>query len=169
MLAANHPTFLDYVLIASQLPEVDCIIKSGLERNFFLSSMIGTADYLINSRHEELLPLSSQRLQSGECILIFPESTRTVPGQELRLRRGCAQIALRCRCDVRLIRIRCSEPYLVKNMKWYNLPRRRLLIELCAGERIGIEDFIKRQDTQEPSLLARRLTAFLKLKLEAQV
>lgn len=117
VLAANHPTFLDYVLIALQLPEVDCIIKSGLERNFFLSSMIGTADYLINSRHEELLPLSSQRLQSGECILIFPEGTRTVPGQELRVRRGCAQIALRCRCEERgshpdpLQRAICGQKY----------------------------------------------------------
>ena len=128
VLAANHPTFLDYVLIASRLPETDCIIKSGLERNFFLSSMIKSADYLINSRHEELLPLSQQRLQQGECILIFPEGTRTVPGRELRLRRGCANIALRCHCDLRLIRICCSEPYLAKNMKWYNLPRRRPLI-----------------------------------------
>ena len=36
ILVANHPTLIDYVLIASVIPETDCIVKSALTGNFFL-------------------------------------------------------------------------------------------------------------------------------------
>ncbi len=40
ILVANHPTLIDYVLIASVIPETDCIVKSALTGNFFLKRVV---------------------------------------------------------------------------------------------------------------------------------
>ena len=43
IIVANHPTILDYVLTASMLPEMDCLVKASLRHNFwFISEVRGT-------------------------------------------------------------------------------------------------------------------------------
>ncbi len=81
-MVANHPSLIDYVMLASVMPETDCMVKSALLKNPFVSGVIRAADYLINDQADALLPASRQRLQQGDTILIFPEGTRTVPGKK---------------------------------------------------------------------------------------
>ena len=50
LIVANHPTLLDVVLLVSQMPEVDCIVKRGLWRNPFLRWPVSWAGYLPNCR-----------------------------------------------------------------------------------------------------------------------
>ena len=71
LVVANHPSLIDYVMLASVMPETDCMVKSALLRNPFLSGVIRSADYLINDQAEKLLPACRQRLQQGDTILIF--------------------------------------------------------------------------------------------------
>ena len=52
LVVANHPTLLDVVLLVSQMPEVDCIVKRGLWRNPFLRWPVSWAGYLPNSEGE---------------------------------------------------------------------------------------------------------------------
>lgn len=80
------------------------------------------ADYLINSEAETLLPRCQQRLAQGDAILIFPEGTRTKPGEKMTLQRGAANIAVRCASDLRIVTIGCSEHLLDKQSKWYDVP-----------------------------------------------
>lgn len=82
LVVANHPSLIDYVMLASVMPETDCMVKSALLKNPFVSGVIRAADYLINDQADALLPASRQRLQQGDTILIFPEGTRTVPGKK---------------------------------------------------------------------------------------
>ncbi len=70
LIVANHPSLIDYVMIASVLPEMDCLVKAELQHSFFLRGVIRAADYLINSEAETLLPDSQQRLARGDCFLI---------------------------------------------------------------------------------------------------
>ena len=49
LVIANHPSLLDYVFLASVMNETDCLVKSALLRNPFVSGVIRAADYLINS------------------------------------------------------------------------------------------------------------------------
>ena len=126
VIAANHPTLLDYVVVTSALPEACCLVKADLLRNFFLRRVIREADYLANSEDPEaLLEECGKRLASGECLLIFPEGTRTKPGQQMRLKRGAAQIALRAGAPIAAVRIKCTETWLVKGAPWYSLPSRK--------------------------------------------
>ncbi len=35
LVVANHPTLIDYVLLASVMPETDCLVKSALLKKSF--------------------------------------------------------------------------------------------------------------------------------------
>ena len=95
IIVANHPTILDYVLTASMLPEMDCLVKASLRHNFFLKHVIRAADYMSNDGSLETLEEITRRLEAGENILIFPEGTRTRAGVPMKLKRGVAHAALR--------------------------------------------------------------------------
>lgn len=165
LVVANHPTLIDYVLLASVMPETDCLVKSQLLKNPFVSGVIRAADYLVNSQSDTLLSESRARLQRGDTILIFPEGTRSRPGEAMTLQRGAANIAVRCGSDLRIVAIRCSEHLLDKQSKWYDIPPNRPLFEVAARERVHIDKFYD-ATTQEPALAARQLNRHLLDKLQ---
>ncbi|CBG91036.1 lysophospholipid acyltransferase family protein [Citrobacter rodentium] len=165
LVVANHPTLIDYVLLASVMPETDCLVKSALLKNPFLSGVVHAADYLVNSQADALLPASQQRLAQGDTILIFPEGTRTRPGEAMTLQRGAANIAVRCHSDLRVVTIHCSERMLDKESKWYQVPPVKPLFTVEVRERLKINHFYD-ADSPEPALAARRLNRHLLLKLQ---
>lgn len=165
LVVANHPSLLDYVLIASVMPETDCMVKSALLKNPFVSGVIRSADYLLNDEAGSLLPHSLDRLDRGDCILIFPEGTRTRPGEPMKLMRGAANIAVRCSSDVRIVTIRCSERMLDKQSKWYDVPATKPIFSVNIGEKIVLERFFNAEQ-QEPAIAARRLNRHLLYKLQ---
>ncbi|STR49862.1 1-acyl-sn-glycerol-3-phosphate acyltransferase [Klebsiella oxytoca] len=166
MIVANHPSLIDYVMLASVMPETDCLVKSTLLKNPFLSGVIRAADYLINDQADALLPASRQRLQQGDTILIFPEGTRTLPGEKMTLQRGAANIAVRCGSDLRVVVIRCTEHMLGKQSKWYDAPRTKPFFTIAVGERLQINHFYD-ANIQEPALAARQLNRHILLKLQS--
>ena len=166
LVVANHPSLLDYVLIASVMPETDCMVKSTLLKNPFVSGVIRSADYLLNDEAGSLLPHSLERLSRGDSILIFPEGTRTRPGEPMKLQRGAANIAVRCSSDVRIVTISCSERMLDKQSKWYDVPAIKPIFTVNVGEKIAIDRFINAEQ-QEPAIAARRLNRHLLCKLQA--
>ncbi|EFD0562200.1 1-acyl-sn-glycerol-3-phosphate acyltransferase [Escherichia coli] len=139
LVVANHPTLIDYVLRA--------------------------ADYLINSEAETLLPRCQQRLAQGDTILIFPEGTRTKPGEKMTLQRGAANIAVRCASDLRIVTIGCSEHLLDKQSKWYDVPPDRPFFTVEVHGRVEINKFYD-ATSQEPALAARQLNRHLLLQLQ---
>lgn len=157
VIVANHPTILDYVLIASRLPEVDCLVKADLTHNFFLKGVVRAADYLLNDASESLVEECRRRLGAGENILIFPEGTRTIPGKPLKLHRGVAHIALRCNAPIETIRIHCSHRWLDKSSEWYEIPPSKPTITVKRSETLKSSDFINPLEDGY-SLAARRLT-----------
>lgn len=164
LVVANHPTLIDYVLIASVMPETDCLVKSALLRNPFVRGAIRAADYLINSEADTLLSTSQQRLDQGDTLLIFPEGTRTQVGQAIKLQRGAANIAVRCASDLRVVIIHCNEHLLDKQSRWYNIPPNKPCFTVDVRERISIHDFYDAAG-QEPALAARELNRHLQHRL----
>lgn len=165
LVVANHPTLIDYVLLASVMPETDCLVKSALLKNPFLSGVVRAADYLVNSQADALLPASQQRLAQGDTILIFPEGTRTRPGETMTLQRGAANIAVRCGSDIRVVTIHCSQRMLDKESKWYQVPPTKPLFTVEVRERVKIDHFYD-ANLQEPALAARQLNRHLLLQLQ---
>lgn len=165
LVVANHPTLIDYVLLASVMPETDCLVKSRLLKNPFVSGVIRAADYLINSEADTLLSESQKRLARGETLLIFPEGTRTRQGQDMVLQRGAANIAVRCQCDLRVVTIHCSEHLLDKQSHWYNVPPTRPEFTVLVKERIAVKPFTH-ASSQVPTRAARQLNKHLLQQLQ---
>ncbi|WP_390888228.1 lysophospholipid acyltransferase family protein [Citrobacter amalonaticus] len=165
LVVANHPTLIDYVLLASVMPDTDCLVKSALLKNPFLSGVVRAADYLVNSQADALLPASQQRLAQGDTILIFPEGTRTRPGETMTLQRGAANIAVRCGSDIRVVTIHCSQRMLDKESKWYQVPPVKPRFTVEVRERVKIDHFYD-ANLQEPALAARQLNRHLLLQLQ---
>ena len=164
LVIANHPSLLDYVLLASVMNETDCLVKSALLRNPFVSGVIRAADYLINSEADTLLAASQQRLAQGYTLLIFPECTRTRVGEALTLQPGAANIAVRCNSAVRVVVIHCSERMLDKQSSWYNVPPNKPVFTVDVRERINIHDFYDASQ-HEPALAARQLNRHMQHQL----
>lgn len=164
LIVANHPSLIDYVMIASVMPEMDCLVKAELQHNVFFRGVIKSADYLINSEADTLLPDSQQRLARGDTILIFPEGTRTRYGEPLKLQRGAANIAVRAGCDLRVVHISCTQRMLDKQSRWYQIPLVKPLFTVRVQSRIDSQAFSEADEDAQP-LAARRLTRYLQQAL----
>ena len=159
LIVANHPTLLDVVLLVSQIPEVDCIVKRGLWRNPFLRWPVSWAGYLPNSEGEALIEECSAKLRRGHSLLVFPEGSRTVPGKPVRLQRGAAHIALAADSEILPVTIACDPPTLSKGNPWYRVPARRFHLHVVVGTPVAARQFL--HDGDAPSLAARHLTQWM--------
>ena len=102
-------------------------------------------------------------VKAGGTLVIFPEGTRTVPGQPLRLQRGAANIAVRGGLDITPVRITCTPLTLTKGQKWYRVPSRRFHVQLEVGEDLPIAPFLNETGDapRGDALAARRVTDHL--------
>jgi len=159
IVVANHPTLIDYVLLAALLPRCICIVKHAMWSNPFARGAISAAGYIDNSDTSDMLARCASVLQNGHVLLIFPEGTRTTPGKDLQLKRGAAQVAVRARSDVRIVQICCTPPYLNKQEKWYRVPRQKPFFLVRVMEKVSINEFL--EDAPSDAAAARKLTEYL--------
>ena len=158
-VVANHPTLIDVVFLIGFMPEVDCIVKQALWRNPFLRWPVAWAGYISNATGEGLVAACADALRSGRSLVVFPEGTRTRPGEPLVLQRGAAQIALAARCDLRPVTITCQPITLFKGNAWYRVPPSRPHWVIEVAEPLAIDPYV--DSGEAPSLAARHLTQAL--------
>lgn len=159
LILSNHPTLIDYVLIVSKLKHCQVVVKESLLDNFFMKKIITCCGYVQNKQSLETAEQIKKLLDEGNNFLIFPEGTRTTPGQPLVLQRGPANIAVRANVPIILIHINCSKSGLQKNGKWYKIPEKKVKYTVWVGEKINPGDFLT--DKTPPSIAARHLTQYI--------
>jgi 1-acyl-sn-glycerol-3-phosphate acyltransferase len=137
---------------------VDCIVKEGLWRNPFLRWPVAWASYIPNRMGQELVEDCAATLRAGNSLLIFPEGTRSVPGQPLRMQRGAAHIALAAGANILPVTIDVSAPHLTKGYPWYRPPLRRPHFCIKVGEPLPPSVYNPGGDSG--ALAARRLNEF---------
>ena len=139
LLVANHPCLLDVVLIVSQLPEVVCLMKSGLERNIFLCGTARLAGYIRKNTGLGLVKQCRERLRQGANVLVFPEGTRSLPGQLHPFKRGFALIASLAQAPVQTILISTESNFLGKGWPFFKMPPFPQCYSLRLGKRFEPE------------------------------
>ncbi len=155
MVIANHPSLLDVVLLMSLMPEAQCVVKSRLWRNPFLGGVVRAAGYVRNDGDPEaLLDDCVDALNGGQNLVIFPEGSRSVPGEKPNLKRGFAHVALRAEADIVPIAISCKPTTLTKGEPWYAIPERRIVYQFEVLEPIEIRAYA---NLDVPTIAARRL------------
>ena len=160
LILANHPSLIDVVFLGSLVRNADCVVRAGLGDNPFTRGPVRACGYIRNQGGAELLHLCIASLQSGGNLIIFPEGTRSRPGQPLQMQRGAAQIAVRGHCDITPVTIRCNPPGLSKGHPWWKAAIRTMHFTITVGEDITVAPFLERA-AGEPGLAARHLTAYL--------
>jgi 1-acyl-sn-glycerol-3-phosphate acyltransferase len=159
LIIANHPTLIDVVLLGSLIPSVDCIVKKRLWRNPFLRWPVSWAGYISNSEGEELIERCSASLRQSRSLLVFPEGTRTVPGQAMQIRRGAAHIALAADAEILPVTITCEPITLFRGNPWFRVPARRFHMRVTVGTPVLASAF--RAAGEAPSKSARRLSQWM--------
>ncbi|MDR2851824.1 MAG: 1-acyl-sn-glycerol-3-phosphate acyltransferase [Burkholderiaceae bacterium] len=161
LVLANHPTLLDVVFLVSLLPHTNCVVKSAAARNLFFRGPVRACGYIANDSRTGLIDDCIAAVRAGDNLIVFPEGTRSVPEQPLRLQRGAARIAVRGALNMTPVRIRCTPPTLTKGEKWYRVPRQRFHIRIEVAEDLPIGHFFDPENTAPESLIARQLTEYL--------
>lgn len=159
LVVANHPTLLDAVLLMAVMPNATFIVKAAMARNPFTCWIVSLAGYIPNDEvGVDLVDRAAEALRTGETLMIFPEGTRT-DGDQLRLKRGAANIALAAACPLLPVVIDCQPMTLRKGEPWYRIPACAPLFILKVLPRMHVAALVDTQ--QPPGLQARALTAAL--------
>lgn len=130
LVVANHPMYLDVVALVGLLPLADCVVKQAMWRNRFYRRFVKVVGYIGNADSAGLLHECVARLRAGRTVILFPEGTRSTPGQPLHFERGAAQVAVRSGCEVLPVVIRCRPLALGKSQAWHDAPGRAWVLEI---------------------------------------
>jgi 1-acyl-sn-glycerol-3-phosphate acyltransferase len=159
LIIANHPSLLDVVFMISFMPRVDCIVKPAILSNPFMRWPAAWAGYIPNGDPERLIEDCSHTLREGHSLLMFPEGTRSCPGQPIRMKRGAAQIALAANAETLPVTITVVPTTLTKNEPWYQIPPRPFHVTVTIGEPVPAARFL--QGGTNRAAAARHMTEYL--------
>lgn len=135
IVAPNHPTLWDAVLIISRLPHAACIMKAEILNNAFLGGGARLARYIRNESLRQMLKLAMDELRRGGCLLLFPEGTRTVRKPVNPFKGSIGVIACRAQAPVQTVFIETESPFLTKGWPVFKMPRLPLAYRVRLGKR----------------------------------
>lgn len=158
LIISNHPTLIDYVIIVSRLKHCVTIVKEELFQHFITKNILSSSNYISNEKSVDTLEKIQSGLNQGNNLLLFPEGTRTEPGQPMILQRGAAHIALRASVPVRIITITTNHHTLTKKNKWYQVPPSKVKYTISADELVDPRPFLEKAGALP--LAARHLTSY---------
>lgn len=138
LIAANHPSLLDALMIVARLPRSACIMKGSLVRNPFLGAGARLAGYVPNDSARTMVRTAVETLREGGQLVVFPEGTRSpAPGRIHPFSRSIALIAQRAQVPVQAVVIETDSPYLGKGWPLWKLPPLPIVFRARLGERFA--------------------------------
>lgn len=143
IIAPNHPSLLDVVLVVSRLPHVVCIMKAEILRNLFLGGGARLAAYIRNDSSFAMIRTAAAAVRAGRQLLVFPEGTRTRREPVNHFKGGFALIAKTARVPVQTVFIETNSPFLSKGWPLFKKPAFPLIYRAKLGQRFEVEEDVK--------------------------
>jgi 1-acyl-sn-glycerol-3-phosphate acyltransferase len=136
LIFANHPTLIDAVVLLAHMPLTsNCVVKGLLATSPVFAGAIAAAGYIKNDSTPWLMMDDCVRaLRSGDTVIIFPEGTRTTPGEPLKFLPAAAHIALKSGRPIVPAYVQCMPPTLYKGAPWYEIPAEPFFIRIAVRE-----------------------------------
>jgi 1-acyl-sn-glycerol-3-phosphate acyltransferase len=134
IVAANHPSLLDAVMIVSRLPNAVCVMKAALMDNILFGAAARLARYIRNDAALEMILNSRDELQQGAHLVIFPEGSRTLNFPVDACSPSVGLIASRSKTPVQTLLIEFSTPYLGKAWPLFRRPSLPLRCRIRLGQ-----------------------------------
>ncbi|MFT8243692.1 lysophospholipid acyltransferase family protein [Roseomonas sp. BN140053] len=135
VIACNHPSLLDAVLVISRLPHLACIAKASVWDNPLLGGGVRLAGYVRNDATRGMIRQAAAALRAGEPLLVFPEGTRTTRPPLGPVSRSFAVIAQQAGAAVQCVIIESDSPYLRKGTPLLRRPALPLRYRVRLGPR----------------------------------
>lgn len=170
IVVANHPSFLDVVILFSLIPNANCIVKGSLSKTPFVQNIVN-ALFISNAiPFERQLERAKCGLDAGESLIIFPEGTRTRPGVPLLLKKGAARFALHSGRDVQPVHIGGNEKIgLRKGDRFFSFhPTERYHYDLDILEPIPVQKFRGHPQPAAVNLLTEEMRKVLEAERQGQ-
>ena len=165
--AANHPSLIDVVLLASVLPDATCIVKHDHWDNFFLGGVMKAAGYIPNTDGPELLAACQKAFDRGLSLMIFPEGTRSPESGMRSFKRGIARLLFGSCANIIPVIITCKPRALMKHQKWYEIPKEKVQLAIHFMPQIKVPDLIE-SETSMPKKV-RLLTSYMEKYFREQI
>ncbi len=124
IIAPNHPSGLDALILISRLPYLNCIMKASMLDNILLGAGSRLAGYIRNDGPRRMFRLSTEDLKAGGQLIIFPEATRTVAAPVNAFKGGFASMAKVAGVPIQTVIVETDTPFLAKGWSVMRKPPR---------------------------------------------
>ncbi|MES2099868.1 MAG: lysophospholipid acyltransferase family protein [Pseudomonadota bacterium] len=139
IIAANHPSMLDALLVIARVPRGICIMRASLMRNPFLGAGARLARYIRNDPPRGMIRSCVTNLKEGGQLVLFPEGTRTVRAPINPFRPGITLIAHMAGVPIQTVFIEARSPYLGKGWPIWRTPQFPIVFNVRLGQRFAPE------------------------------
>lgn len=160
IIAANHPSMLDAMLVIARVPRGICIMRASLMNNPFLSGGARLARYIRNEPAKGMIRSAVENLRAGGQLVLFPEGTRTVHPPINPFRPGMTLMAHMAGVPIQTVFIETGSPYLSKDWPIWRLPSFPVGFSARLGQR-----FVPEADHAR---LLRRIEAYFAAELSGR-
>ena len=139
IIAANHPSMLDALLVIARVPRGICIMRASLMRNPFLGAGARLARYIRNEPPRGMIRSCVANLKAGGQLVLFPEGTRTITAPINPFRPGITLIAQMAQVPIQTVIIESASPYLGKGWPIWRTPQFPVVVSVRLGQRFAPE------------------------------
>ena len=135
IIAPNHPSLIDVILVGSRLSNMVCIMKANIQDNILFGGGARLAGYIRNESTGNMVRTAVSELKQGCQLLIFPEGTRTVRQPVNGFKSAFALIARKTGVPVQAVFIETNTPFLGKGWQLSKKPQFPLVYRVKLGKR----------------------------------
>ena len=168
LILANHPTLIDVIFLIALVPNANCVVKRKLLQNPFTAGPVRAAGYITNDEAGGVIEDAALAFKKGYALIVFPEGTRSSPGQPITLKRGAANIAVRTAADITPVLIECEPRSLSKEHSWYHTPNRKIHFRIRIEDPIRVNKYANYpSQTKSVRALTGDLTEYFQQKVLA--
>jgi 1-acyl-sn-glycerol-3-phosphate acyltransferase len=139
IVAANHPSMLDALVVVARLPRGVCVMKAELLRNVFLGGGARLAQYIRNDVGRGMVRDAVASLREGNQLVLFPEGTRTVTSPINAFKPGITLIAHLAGVPIQTVVIETASPYLKKGWPLLKAPPVPVRMRVRLGRRFAAD------------------------------
>lgn len=135
ILAPNHPSLIDAVMLLSRAPQATCVLKAPLIDSVLFGAGARLAGYIRNDSPVDMVRRSVEELRGGGQLLLFPEGTRTTQAPLNPFRGAISLIARQAGVAVQTVFIEADSAFLGKDWPLTRRPELPLRYRVRLGRR----------------------------------
>jgi 1-acyl-sn-glycerol-3-phosphate acyltransferase len=166
-VVGNHPSYLDVVVLLGCLPDAVCLVKPAVYASPWFGPMVRAAGHIPAGDPEAVLAAAQAALGAGLTLVLFPEGTRSRPGQAFHFQRGWVHLV--CRTGTRTVPLvlSCMPDLLGPGHRWYHVPLATCRFRVRVGAGLVVEPAASGRGTAHQTV--RQLNARLERYYDKEV